>query len=199
MTSPSQSLPAVARGVAIGLLLMAVFTVWWTSDSFVGWPIPAAIVTTAVGIVAALIFVVQSVRLFLLGRRDPATPTPQDRALGRRTGRVFGILFGAEAVVIFVVLAVLGSTGLDDYALPAIAVVVGLHFYPMARLFRRSVDVWLATWTTLVGIAGVIAVAIDDDKTELVWSWVGAGVAVATVAYGLYMFRVGSRLLRQAV
>ena len=175
---------------------MAVFTVWWSSDTFFGWSRPAAIIAATIGALAAVFFVVQSMRLLIASRKQPVQPDGSDRALGKRNGRAFGLVFAAEGVLIALAVVVLSSFGLDDFVLPVIALIVGLHFYPMARIFNRSIDVWLATWTTLVAIAGIVAVALDRPDAALVWAWVGAGVAAATVSYGLYMAQFGQRLLR---
>ncbi|WP_228512352.1 hypothetical protein [Clavibacter sp. VKM Ac-2872] len=80
--------------------------------------------------------------------------------------------------------------------MPTIAVIVGLHFYPMARAFHRRIDLGIATWTTLVGTAGVVAVLQDGAAWPVVWSWVGAGAAAATMGYGIFMTRAARRLLR---
>jgi hypothetical protein len=47
--------------------------------------------------------------------------------------------FGIEIVVIFAVSNILSALGLDRLILAAIAVVVGLHFLPLAALFRVAV------------------------------------------------------------
>ena len=65
-------------------------------------------------------------------------------------------------------------------------------------MFQRSIDVWLATWVTLVGIAGLVVIGIDLADAALVWAYVGVGVASATLAYGIYMFRYASVLVKRA-
>lgn len=191
----------LATGIGSGLLLMAVFTMWWASDTFTGWPTPVAASVSAVCGLGAIVFVAHAVRLLLAGRRmrtaptAPTAPTASDRAR-KSDGALFGVVFGAEGVLIAIAVVVLGATGLQRFLVPTIAVIVGLHFYPMARVFRRRIDVGIATWTTLVGTAGVIAVLADGAAWPLVWSWVGAGAAVATLAYGIHMTRAARRLLR---
>jgi hypothetical protein len=187
----------LTRGVAIGLLLMAVFSVWWTSDTFYGWARPAAIVATVIGVGAAIFFAVRSIQLLRISRRLPEqADAPGQMAKSR--GRVFGYVFGAEGAFIGIAVGILGANGLEEFVVPTIAVIVGLHFYPMAWVFQRSIDVWLASWTTLVGAAGIVAVAVDRPDALLVWAWVGAGVAVATLLYGTYMSRFAGQLLRRA-
>jgi hypothetical protein len=187
----------MTRGVAIGLLLMAVFSVWWTSDTFYGWAPPAAIVATAIGVGAAAFFVIRSIQLFRVSRRLPVQADAPGQ-LTKQRGRVFGYVFGAEGALIGVAVGVLNANGVAEFVVPTIAVIVGLHFFPMAWVFQRSIDVWLASWTTLVGVVGIIAVAVDRPDALMVWAWVGAGVGVATLLYGTYMSLFAGRLLRRA-
>jgi len=188
----------LATGIGSGLLLMAVFTMWWASDTFTGWPTPVAASVTAVCGLGAIVFVAHAVLLLLAGRRmrtATLATTASDRAR-KSDGALFGVVVGAEGVLIAIAVVALGATGLQRFLVPTIAVIVGLYFYPMARVFRRRIDLGIATWTTLVGAAGVVAVLADGAAWPLVWSWVGAGAAVATLAYGIHMTRAARRLLR---
>ncbi|WIE85098.1 hypothetical protein [Curtobacterium sp. MCPF17_021] len=187
----------VVTGVASGLVLMAVFSLWWASDTYTGWPTAAATVVMVVSAAAAAVFLVQAVRLFVAGRRLSTVLSASDQAR-KPNSALFGAVFGAEGVLIGTAVGVLGANGLDRFIVPTIAVIVGLHFYPMARVFRRSIDNWIATWTTLVGVAGVIAIIVDAAGWSLAWSWVGLGAALATLSYGIYMTSFGQQLLARA-
>jgi hypothetical protein len=187
---------ALAHGIAGGLVLMAVFTAWWASDSLYAGHRPAAVAFTALGAAAAVVFLVQAVRLVRAGRSMPRELDAVDQEHRRRSGRTFGIVFAAEGLLIGVAAGVLNGTGHAEYVLPVIALVVGLHFYPMAWVFHRRLDLWLATWVTLVGVAGVLALAVSAASRDQVWAWVGVATALATASYGTYMVRYGNRLLR---
>jgi len=185
-------------GIAGGLVLMAVFTLWWSSLVVPGWRAEVARPVFAAGAAASLVFLAAAFRLFRAMRRFTATGTPQDAVRGKRMGIAFGIVFGLEGLVIGVVARILTATGRDDYMVPAVALVVGLHFYPMAPIFGRTVDYWIATWVVVVAVSGLVAVSRAGGAVAPVWSAVGLGVAVATGAYGAYMMRVGQDLLRVA-
>lgn len=173
---------------------MAVFTMWWVSDTFTGWPVSAATVVTVLCAAAAVLFVVQAVRLLVARRRMSADVPHSDRAR-KPNGALFGVVFAAEGVLIGVAVGVLGANRLNRFLVPAIAMIVGLHFFPMARIFGRTLDLWLASWTTLVGAVGVVVVLLDGSAWPVVWSWVGAGAAAATLTYGAFMVRFAQRLL----
>lgn len=189
--------PRVAvTGTAIGLLLMAVFTVAWTVNTLVGLPPGIAWPLTAAAVLAAAWFTVRGVRLLAARRRFPTDLSVADRARRRRSGLAFGIIFGAEGALIGTASALLDVTGHDDVTVPVIALIVGLHVYPMARAFGRRIDIYLATWTCLVALAGVLATTTATLSVAHVQAAVGIGTASATAVYGAFMARLGSRLLR---
>ncbi len=52
---------------------------------------------------------------------------------GRTVGRLVGIWSAVEGVAIFVAVNVLRNLGMERLILPAVAIIVGLHFIPLAR------------------------------------------------------------------
>ncbi len=79
----------------------------------------------------------------------------------------------------------------------ATGVASGLVLMAVFSIWWAS-DTWIATWTTLLGLAGVVAVLADGSERPLAWSWVGAGAAVATLSYGGSMTGFGQRLLARS-
>ncbi|GAA0586757.1 hypothetical protein GCM10010172_84730 [Paractinoplanes ferrugineus] len=190
--------PRIAvTSTATGLFLMSFFTLLWASNTFAGWPVAAATAVLALAVIAVTCFVAQGVRLLRARRRFPAELSADDARYRKRSGRAFGLIFGAEGLLIWLSVVALNATDRTDYVVPVIALIVGLHFYPMGRIFRRRIDLYLATWTCLVALAGVAAIAAGI-AVEHVTPAVGLGAAAATTAYGVYMFRGGAGLLRRA-
>ncbi|WP_143447551.1 hypothetical protein [Kineosporia sp. R_H_3] len=187
--------PVAVRSLAGGLLLMAGFTVGWASLAPYGWTGAAATGPVVLAVAAALAFAAGAVALFRDAGRFPPVTDAVEADRGRRIGRAYGLTFGVEGLAIFVVAATLSRTGNVDYQVPAIALVVGLHFYPMARIFDRTVDLWIASWVVAVAALGLAAVAGAWAAVPAVWSAVGVGTALGTAAYGVYMLREGRGLL----
>jgi hypothetical protein len=110
---------------AIGVLIMSGFAaVWWwlglAQSGHGSWPAyaPGAACSAAVSLLAL--------------RWQARLPAP-DPALRARIGRVVGIASGVEGVAILVAVNVLANAGYGDYIMPAIALIVGLHFLPLAH------------------------------------------------------------------
>lgn len=111
----------------------------------------------------------------------PESQSMQDRR--RRFGRVMAF----EWVPILLTVVVLGCIGHPELIMPAIAVIVGVHFIPLAKLF----DVPLYYWTggSLVLIA-VVSFAIGDQVLRQVITGLGCGLSLWLTS-AVLLFRKG--------
>jgi FtsH-binding integral membrane protein len=177
---------AAIKGIAFGILLMAVFTTVWlgiASSALSGvyhW--------FCIGILLAVLvcFVVCAVRLFIQSKEFPPT-RPEDKAEGSRMQIWYGVIFGLEGLFIGAACGILGSRGLNDYIVPTIALIVGLHFYPMATVFSRKFDYFTGTWTTVVAFSAIILETKKLISVQEATIMVGMGTAIATISYGIFM------------
>lgn len=184
-------------GVATGLVMMAVFTSIWAGIAFGGLSgtIYADFVLGLFGVFAGA-FIAYSIGLFKAGKHFAPSANEADIAEKKRTGKWFGIIFGAEGLGIFIAVNIVINLGHPELVIPAIALVVGLHFYPLAKVFKRKIDYYLATWATLVAVLSII-LSLNKTLTEKqVMVLVGIGIAIATSGYGLYMLSEGKRLTK---
>ena len=140
--------------MATGLLLMAFFTFIWAGISNIGWHDSGYDWVPLIFVVLIFLFVFQGIRLFRRARSLPLLSSPSDMAERKRMAMGFGILFGVEGIAIFMAVFLVRWTGHAAYIFPAIALIVALHFFPMARLFRRRIDYYIAVWATVVALAG---------------------------------------------
>jgi len=181
-------MPQVAlKGIATGLCLMAVFTLIWSGIAFGGlhtgsyWPL------LLIFPLFSILFIVNAVRLFSIVKYFPALVSPEDIAREKSTGKWFGIIFGAEGLGIFIAINVVVNLGHPELTIPAIALVVGLHFFPLAKVFRRTVDYYLATYSTLIAITAIILSYQKTFNQNETLAFTGIGLALATSIYGFYM------------
>lgn len=152
------------RGLAIGALVLTFFGAGWAVA-------PALLLTTSSLATAFALIVVGLITIALVAgclallrdvQRLSVDSSPETRsrgrALGRRLGIGFGVVFGSEALLIALASIILSASGLDDFIVPVCALIVGLHFLPLAWLF----DVWIYGVTgaliSLVAIITLLAV-----------------------------------------
>jgi hypothetical protein len=184
----------VVKSIGGGLLLMAFFTMMWADIAQGGLQGSDHCIHLAFCSIFSLVFIINGIRLLLLSKQFPKFTSPEHQVMGKQMGRAFGIIFGIEGLVIPAVSTLLALTQHAQYILPAIALVVGLHFYPMARIFRRTIDYYLATWTCLVALAAIYSTFNNGQSETCVMGFLGIGVSLATISYGLYMLRTARKL-----
>jgi hypothetical protein len=113
-------------------------------------------------------------------------------------GKWFGIIFGAEGLGIFIGINIVINLGHPELTIPVIALVVGLHFYPMAKIFKRTIDYYLATWSTIIAVLAIVFTLNKTMTESAVFAFTGIGLAMATTCYGFYMVMSGRGMPKPA-
>ena len=198
-TAEPRIVPAIAvEGTATGMIMMAVFTTMWAGVAYSGMQAPYSYVLIIFPALA-LYFAINAVKLFKSAKYHPALTDEADIARGKKQGKWFGIIFGAEGLGIFIAINLVVNLGYPDLTVSAVALVVGLHFYPLAKVFRRTIDYYLATWSTLIAILGFVFILNNTYNTQVVNAFVGVGLALATSCYGLYMISAANKFVKPMI
>ena len=116
-------------------------------------------------------------------RSRSARPLAAERP---RVGRVVGIASGVEGVAILLAVRILVSTGHPSFIAPVVAIIVGLHFVPLARGLRAPLYYVACVLLVAVGAAGF---GIADANRRLLFVCFGAaavlwGIALAVAGRG---------------
>ncbi|MFG2588357.1 hypothetical protein [Streptomyces sp. NPDC048438] len=180
MIQPSPSTPSAtdAECAALtrtlrrrGTAVLSVFASVW---AFAG---ASGLASSGAALAVEIIAVPVTAAAFHLAYRKDAAPSPRLVSLPANWARSVGIVNVVELAAIFAVIAVCNATGHPAFIPPAIALVVGLHFVPLARLY----DQWQykGTAALLSGVAvlgfALIAAGLSDGSVRAV---VGLGSAV---------------------
>jgi hypothetical protein len=198
MTAEPQILPRIAiRSIGGGLLLMALFTMMWAGVAQGGLQQHDHHAVLILFSAFSITFVLYGIVVLIAAQRFPKFTSDSDRAEGKMMANRFGIIFGIEGTAIPLVSVILVVLGHREFTLPAIALIVGLHFYPMAKIFNRKIDYYLATWTCLAAITGIVLIAGHQYTQAFTLTIMGIGVALATSAYGFYMLVSGYNLIKK--
>ncbi len=157
--------PAALRGRRAAMLAFAAFGAWWATSALrpVPWLFRSAGYLIAAVITVAL--VAASLSLFRYSRRVTLVMNASTSP-GRSTWPVFTVVVIAEIVAINLAALLLGRYHLVSCLIPLIAVIVGLHFYPLARLFHMPIYNITGTAMTLAGAAGVAAILAGCDAAQ---------------------------------
>jgi hypothetical protein len=178
-----------ARGRGVGVLVGAVIGgVWAAYGASLSPPWNGFLLAVSVAFTAPL-----AAGGIAIIRRARAMPAHSEgKAANRAAWRWFWLNLTAEIVLLNLAALALNATGRPAYLIPAISVVVGLHFLPMARFF--SVPSYLWTGGAMIAVAAAAAAAISGHFAEpsrvvgfealanaailwatAAWGWRGAG------------------------
>jgi len=167
-------------GRAIGAIFGACFGTGWLFLGLAAKQMinPATVAGTMSGMVALLL-----TAAYLLRQAKRWPRVPNNPAMGRAFGWVNAIQWIAIAITAFT----LGRLHLDAYIPSAVAVIVGLHMFPLARLFHYPLH--YATGTVLVGWAVATALFVPVNEMQGAAA-LGTGIilwlsAVVTLTIGL--------------
>lgn len=192
---------AGVRGLASGIFVLAFFATYWAMAG-AGIAFSGVYVTVAliVSIVIALVFFGFAVYLIVQARRLPKEVSEEEAVYWRGTGWKFGLVFLTEFVLIGVANIVLSILNKQEFAIPLTALIVGLHFLPLARLFRVNMYYGVGILMSLLAIVAIIAVLFNSGLSLAIlygWSMVVAfGCALILWVTDIELIRQGMRLLQ---
>ncbi len=169
---------ANARGLALGGGIYAVVSAVWLGIALaldlVSGLILAIAVVPAVALLASSIWV---------GLRSPTAATSDQQVT---IGKWLGLIFAGEGILIGVGSGVLMALEQPDLVLPWVALIVGLHFFPLGYLLRLKLDYLLGAAIVLLSTATFFAdlptqqVVLTFGTALLLWL---AGVGRLTLAF----------------
>ncbi|MET7833686.1 hypothetical protein ABZS44_12725 [Micromonospora sediminicola] len=169
-------------GLVIGSLVAISFGTVFVLVNSGGLAAPWPLVVRVTGLLVAALLLVG---LFRVARRE--TPAPEREAAGFMDRR-YWLVVALEAVALFGGLSVINNV-LDrpEVAVAWVAVVVGVHFFGLAAVWRMPRYHWLGAVMTALGIAGFLVHAFGGSAaTVALVAGVGCGAALfATVALAL--------------
>ncbi len=102
-------------------------------------------------------------------------PSPEEHA---RRGRIVGLASGGEGLAIFLAINVLANTRNGGLAAPVVAIIVGLHFLPLAHWLPAPL--YYLTAAALIGLGMVGFVIADVNQRILTVSTGAASILWAT-------------------
>ncbi len=148
-----------------GAIIMSFFaTIWFALGMLgagAGWP------TALIGLPISALTILAAV---LAQRGAPPRPAAEEK----RIGTVIGWASGFEGVMIPVACTACGVLGRPDLIMAAIAIIVGLHFLPIAYFLNKPGFYASAFAIMGIGIGGVAALPAGALRSALI----GPNVAV---------------------
>jgi hypothetical protein len=168
--------PTYAMFVVIGALVFTFLGAFWSVESIVNWP-GAPVWTYGLVAIPTVGLTAFAFMRLVRSRGLPAASDPTRASRdGKRMGIAFGIIFTVEFALVAVCAVVLDNAGRSLLIPVAVAFIVGLHFLPLARVFRLPFYyvTGLACVTCSLG-----SLLVADEPVRLL----ALGLAVAAVLW----------------
>lgn len=184
-----------AQGAASGTFFLTFFGAYWGFTSAVFLRGTFQIIAFLLIGLVTLAFISIGVILLRQARSLPEEPSSVDRARGRSIVTGFGIIFGLEIVLIALASTLLSIFPLSRFIAPTTALIVGLHFIPLARLFQVNVGYVTGTLLCLLALIALAALLFGvplAGTSPYNWSlFVGIGATLVLWLTDLLMIRFG--------
>jgi MFS family permease len=189
----SEKLSKDLKGIIDGLSLMILVTGIWTAIAGIAMDNWAYRLPGIIFVILIIFFISYYIKfntaIKLSGTNQPAEETPDEK----KKNKWFIIIFISEGVLIFLVINVLVNINLAQFFIPCFALIVGLHFYPLGVVFKRTVHYFVGTWITIIAIAGIVLTANGSFHQNYITAFTGYGCAAGTSAMALYMVYYGNK------
>lgn len=178
---------AAVRGVASGVLFMAIFGTLWADigvGGLHGWGGPWLLV---VSVIIGISLLIGGVSLLLASRRLSNQAAGADIQRWKRTEIWFGITFASEVLLIIVASVICNAINRFDLFFPIMALIVGVHFFPLAALFQVKSYYLVGLLFCLLAVITLFAVpeSVNFDGQQITAQWVVLGFGAAIILWGV--------------
>jgi hypothetical protein len=182
---------AALKNIAGSLPTMAGFTLFWTGISIVlwtinfGWSPVVALLLIAVICLSTWLFVKFSWFNARIKQLAPEKLSDYDK----KVGKIWSIIFSVEGSLIGLSCALLGIFGQYEFIVPVVALIVGVHYFPLYLLYKTTVHL---VATLLVVLTSGLAIAAVAGGFYADWAVIIAALsaALSTAALGAYMVKL---------
>lgn len=174
------SKPAVI-GAANGVMFMTFFGALWASIGVVGSKTVGAPWTLILSCIVTIVLLVGSISIFGKARTMNSSLTAEASEQWKKTNRKFGLVFGLEGLAIFIASVICNLIDHFELFFPIMAIIVGIHFLPLAQLFRERF--YYVTGIVLCALGLItfflpMEVTLGDDSLIMKSTVIGFGSAI---------------------
>jgi hypothetical protein len=169
------------RGTARSISIVASFAAIWGVNGSVAIPGPARIVTTLLVLLITVIWFGVAFTFHRASHHLPSTPNPTPTLFWTRA---FWLAVLAECIAIPLVARLLSVTGHPDAIMPAVAIIVGLHFFGLIRVLQSWLFAMVGSAMVLLAVISLtlppsVILAPSGERLAVRAAVVGFGCAVS--------------------
>ncbi len=188
----SDTSPRYLAGMTTGTLVLTCFGALWSLQG----PRIMLLITPVVTVVLMVLCFTTKQTV----RQLPQKPDfPEEQTQNQKVARRFGMVCAVEIAAIVAAVVLLRLFTHSEYIAPAICLIVGLHFFPLASLFKVQVYTLTGVALSLLAVGALLALLFGVTfGTVYTWPAIvglgGAGVLWLTSLFNLASVRQALRL-----
>jgi len=187
--APSLSKKQLER-LGVGLFMMTVFTAIWVTIAEIAFMSRDHGTTAGAFGIVIIFFIINYIKIMQTAKEVGLASMEADEPVEKSRAKWFYVIFAVEGVAILVIKNILVNKGHDDLFVPFFALIVGLHFFPMAWLLKRPFFYFLGTWMSIMAALGFFLL-YKGEPVYLSTGLIGLGCALATTANGIRLIKMG--------
>ncbi len=189
---------ALVKGYASGALVMAIFGGFWASIPTLGSTTFERRLFSAATLIVAVALSLYAIYLLRAARRLPDNPSPEAARRGESIGKQFAVVGMIEVIAIVLASILLGRTDHGELVPLVIALIVGVHFLPLAYIFQVRAYYFTGVIMSLLALVALVALFFGVTLGgPYAWATVvGLGSALILWATALYILFITKRLLQ---
>ena len=181
------------KGASIGATIVGGFGAAWLAIGMTGAGVPGSVALAVV--VPGFVFIAG---LGLAARRGLSRQAGQETPGKREMMRAFIVVNVVQWVAIFGTVNLLRNFHLDGWIIPAIVLIVGAHFLPLAQIFQAPQHRMTGIALMLCAAVAVLLPGSVRDVVECVAAGMILWVSAAAALYGAFRMAASLRLYVQA-
>jgi hypothetical protein len=173
-----------------GLFLMILFTIIWVliAEYYFGNRD-----FKLVGFIFGAILIYFAYSYWKLSQRKSSLPLIKENDSPQKE-RLYWIIVALEGIAIFVTNTILINLKKEEFFISCFALIVGLHFIPLAKVFERKFYYYIGVWTILAAITGIALIFQKTFDYQIINAFVCTCCAVSTVLCGLKIINDGNKI-----
>lgn len=175
-----------------GLSLMVLLTTIWTLIGSFYIKHQDYFVLTTLFALTIITFIYFYLKLNKIKKYLPRVSVQEDK----KKEKLYWIIFIAEGLAIPLAHTVLLNVNKEEFFISVFGLIVGLHFFPLAKVFDRKFDYYIGAWTTLTALTGILLTIKNIWTQDLINAFVCFGCAFATSSYGWRMILEATKLYK---
>lgn len=204
MTKSSSTIPGAAiRGTASGVIFMALFGTLWAYTGVMGLQGWGTVFLLILAVAIGGFLFIGAGSLIRASRKLTNQGMKSDARFSKQLKVKFNLIFAAEGIAIFIAVAICNAIGHSELIPILIAIIVGIHFFPLAPLFQVKLYYITGALLCLLAVCtwlfAPINVTVGENQINAYMSIVGIGSAIILWGTGLAVWIMGKNLLSTAI